>query len=85
MGKPKLSIVPLQREPWKEMVDYLREKLAQAERGELAAIAVVTEYADGSSGHQTFHGEHSWPMKLIGELAHAQHAMHQHQHERRGR
>jgi hypothetical protein len=36
---PVLSIVKPMRAPWDELVECLREKLAQAERGELTAFA----------------------------------------------
>ena len=61
--------------PWPELVDYLREKLAQAEAGQLAAVAIVFEYDGGETGHYAFKAERSYPMKLVGELEAAKFAI----------
>jgi len=62
------TVVPLQRKPYDELVACLREKLAQAERGELTAFAFVCEYVDGKVGQYAFHDIGSNVFKLVGIL-----------------
>jgi hypothetical protein len=47
------EVRPLRREPYPELVECLREKLAQAERGELVAFAYAAEYSNGDMGQIT--------------------------------
>jgi len=79
-----LHVVPLAREPWTEMIEFLRAKLAQAEAGELRALVMAFEYADGRCGNGAYYGEHTWPMKLAGELAHVEFLVHRRHAERLG-
>ena len=72
---PLAQVIPLARKPWPELVEYLREKLTQAEDGQLAAIVLAFEYEGGETGHYAFNAEDSWPGKLVGEMQFAQHQM----------
>lgn len=81
---PALGIVPFTRKAWPSMTRYLREKVGQAERGEIRALTVVVEYDNGDMGSQAFHGEHSCPVKMLGEIELLKVAMLHHEAERRG-
>lgn len=66
---PRVSVVvPLQRQPFEEVVACLREKLAQAERGEITAFAYVCEYHNGNVGQYAFHDKGSNIYKLVGVI-----------------
>lgn len=65
---PMPVVVPLQRQPFEEVVACLREKLAQAERGEITAFAYVCEYQDGNVGQYAFHDRGSNIYKLVGAV-----------------
>jgi hypothetical protein len=62
------TLVPLQRKPYDALIACLREKLEQAERGELTAFAYVCEYVDGNVGQYAFHDVGSNVFKMVGIL-----------------
>ena len=64
MSKP--TVVPFER-PWKkDLVECLRERLAEAERGEIASFTFAMEYADGASNRDAFLDDGASVYKLIG-------------------
>jgi hypothetical protein len=84
-GGPANGVVsPLRYPPWPEMVAYLREKLAEAERGDLRALFVVCEHSGGQTGSQAFTGTNAWPSKLLGEVELLAHGLRERERERRG-
>lgn len=57
-----------------EAIRILEEALAKAKTGEIKAVAIAYEYADGTSGHQIAFGKFASRLVMIGRL----HAMAQH-------
>lgn len=59
-------MVPFERPKYEELIECLREKLAQAERGELGSFAYACEYTNGETGHYAFHDVGSNVYKIVG-------------------
>lgn len=55
-------------EPNAQLVDFLREKLAQAEAGTLQHMLCVYGHADERVGYGRFYGDDACPARLIGEI-----------------
>lgn len=60
-------------EPVPEVVEHLEELLAQAKRGEVRALAVVSVEPDGGVNSRSTTQGHFW--KLLGGLTVLQHRM----------
>jgi len=76
MTEPKavsLRAVQAERRVCQELVDCLREKLEQAERGELLAFAYVAEYDDGTPASWRHNLAGSNAYKMIGQLEEQKH------------
>lgn len=65
---PPLRLVPAERQPWPALVEHLEEMLKSAKAGELRSFGCVFEELDGTMSRWAFHGEGSYPVKMVGEL-----------------
>lgn len=62
----ELKLVPFERPRAKELIACLKEKLAEAERGELVSFVFACEHADGGNEHDAFIDDGASAYKLIG-------------------
>ena len=60
------AVIPFEPLHVRDIIAKLREKLAQAERGELASIVYVTTHADGGVEHDYAIADGESVYKLLG-------------------
>lgn len=61
-----LRVVDFDRSVGKELVELLKRKLDEAERGEIASFACACEYTDGGFGREYVIGDWVSVYKLLG-------------------
>ena len=61
-----LKVLPFERPSSADIVACLKEKLAEAERGEISSFSFVCEHTDGGHSHETILDDSCSVYKLIG-------------------
>lgn len=66
--RDRLTVVRLERKADDHVVQYFRDKLAMAERGEILGFLCVVETADGDSAYRRILLPGCRPARIIGEI-----------------
>lgn len=72
--RPQLRLIT-GKKPWPELIEHLKSLLARAEAGDLCSFGFVSEESNGDMIRYAYHGQGSYPIKMVGQLDVLKHAI----------